>query len=337
MTEKICTGCAKDVSTVERTKDRKGRYWCMPCYKAALARHKARQAARRPEPEAAVPLAGGDDLMMAALLEDAVVQSGTPCPSCQTVLPAGTVVCVTCGYNLRTGTPVETDTKADKKGKRESGTPAESTAPGTASILLTTLIGAVIASAVGVAIWAGIAIKLEVESSWIAMVVGGIVGFGALAGARGHNDIITGSLAALMTIGAIVSGKYIAVSYSIDEFLSRPIDDEFAIDVCAGYIQEEAGETVRVRRRSFQTIPNMSWEEALDEARDYWRSLSQEERDEELAQLAAEAEALRENPDEIKSQILKESIEPIDWLFIGLGVFIAFGVGSGSEWLSSDD
>jgi acyl-CoA reductase-like NAD-dependent aldehyde dehydrogenase len=81
----------------------------------------------------------------------------------------------------------------------------------------------------------------------------------------------------------------------------------------------------------------MSWEEALDEARDYWRSLSQEERDEELAQLAAEAEALRENPDEIKSQILKESIEPIDWLFIGLGVFIAFGVGSGSEWLSSDD
>jgi hypothetical protein len=40
---KMCTVCGQDVSGQKRTKDPHGRYYCEPCWKAAVAEHQARQ------------------------------------------------------------------------------------------------------------------------------------------------------------------------------------------------------------------------------------------------------------------------------------------------------
>ncbi len=48
----------------------------------------------------------------------------TPCPSCGAVLPPKAVLCVNCGYNLRTGQKLEGPKKAKKK-SRSRGSPAD--------------------------------------------------------------------------------------------------------------------------------------------------------------------------------------------------------------------
>src|SRR5262245_52825873 len=48
----------------------------------------------------------------------------TPCPSCGAVLPPRAVLCVNCGFNLRTGQKLEGPKKSRKKA-RERDSPAD--------------------------------------------------------------------------------------------------------------------------------------------------------------------------------------------------------------------
>ncbi len=72
---KTCVLCGEDCSTRARIKDPKGRYYCRACYE--------KERAARAQPAAA------------------------SCPGCGRALPAGAVLCTSCGFNLESGRQLE--------------------------------------------------------------------------------------------------------------------------------------------------------------------------------------------------------------------------------------
>jgi acetyl esterase/lipase len=97
--EKICSICHADVSRIKRIKDSKGNYYCEPCYAA-------RQQTSKHVDDSG-PLELKEPL---APTPKASKPATTPCPGCRKPLPAGTVLCVACGYNLRLGKQATTTT-----------------------------------------------------------------------------------------------------------------------------------------------------------------------------------------------------------------------------------
>ena len=85
--------------------------------------------------------------------------------------------------------------------------------------LLMGTVGCLIGSAVGAAAWAAVAYYLNFEVAYLAIGVGVLAGGGMMIGARGHAGATTGAIAALAAIVAILIGKYIVVSYVIDEYV----------------------------------------------------------------------------------------------------------------------
>jgi hypothetical protein len=82
---KTCVMCGADCSNKPRVKDRRGRYFCRPCYAAAVKKQKARKAhaarprAKAPPPQPAVQLAEEtDDLMALASGEAVAVDPRSP-------------------------------------------------------------------------------------------------------------------------------------------------------------------------------------------------------------------------------------------------------------------
>lgn len=139
---KTCVLCGEDCSSKARVIDRQGNYYCKTCHAAAEARKRNRGATpthtsvatdAKPDVGDADPFNMREALMeqqaeagdMMALeapaastpVEEAASQGATngvsgamtpdgpstTCPSCDTRLPAGTKVCVSCGINVDTG------------------------------------------------------------------------------------------------------------------------------------------------------------------------------------------------------------------------------------------
>ncbi len=120
---KVCVACGVDCTDRPRAKDKRGRYFCRPCYNRAVQKARARQAApaaatvpasrpavrARPRAAAAAPVARAtaapvDSLAELAALESrgtAIATAPLPCPSCGEPLPATDRVCRRCGYDRR--------------------------------------------------------------------------------------------------------------------------------------------------------------------------------------------------------------------------------------------
>jgi hypothetical protein len=104
---KVCLVCGRDCTTVARVKDTQGRYTCKECYdKAKAARASAQNTPESPAPGAASkPKAPGNDN---AFLLDLAPPPGQgeglkPCPNCGASMKQDAVLCVTCGFNAKTG------------------------------------------------------------------------------------------------------------------------------------------------------------------------------------------------------------------------------------------
>jgi hypothetical protein len=112
---KVCVACGVDCADLPRAKDRRGRYFCRPCYDRAVQKARSRQAApaaaaaarpAAPTRPRAAAVAAADPLAELAALESrgtAVMTTPRPCPSCGTPLPATERVCKRCGYDRRAG------------------------------------------------------------------------------------------------------------------------------------------------------------------------------------------------------------------------------------------
>ncbi len=106
------------------------------------------------------------------------------------------------------------------------------------------LIGATVGAALGAGIWAGVALATNYEIGYVAILVGVISGLGAYFGARGDSGMLTGLLAVIASIVAIVAGKYIVVSQIVDKQVSQvarviQVDNEQAVSSIADDVVEE--------------------------------------------------------------------------------------------------
>jgi hypothetical protein len=114
--------CGQDCSDRKRVKDRLGRYYCQPCHEAQKARLAAAAAQTPAQPTPAEPSrpaapppparAEGNMGSIFNLMADAEASApasgppavpGVACPSCRSPMAAGAVLCVSCGYDTRTG------------------------------------------------------------------------------------------------------------------------------------------------------------------------------------------------------------------------------------------
>ena len=216
---KRCVICGHDCAGQPRIKNDKGQY----AHKACVAKRSQSQSEPQPVPEPE-PLALDDDqgLAMDDLLGDldtsAAPQSGVqPCPECGHAMAPEAVVCMACGHNAKTGKKLSSKVLKAKP-DRAAPNPVPSFATGPT---VTMVAGAAIAAALGAGIWAGIIIGVEAELRFIALIVGAMVGIGAAYGARGNAGVLSGGVAVLFAIAAILVGRYIGVSSIIDTEISR--------------------------------------------------------------------------------------------------------------------
>jgi hypothetical protein len=115
---KVCAACSKDVSTLPRTKDAQGRYFCKECVDKLKAKAAtAKSAPAKPATATAPPTAPGEHDVMAKLLSD------TPgvelCPNCGGGVTVGSKICVRCGFNKETGKAMKVVVERAAKDKEE--------------------------------------------------------------------------------------------------------------------------------------------------------------------------------------------------------------------------
>lgn len=322
---KICVRCGKDVAGQPRTKDRQGRYFCRPCVEALTAKAEARKA----EPAAAH-------------------EPAAACPGCGQPLDAGAVLCTNCGYNTTTGrgvgTEIVTEPEENKTarvavGAGRAAVAAAASAP-TAWVLAG--IGAVVAGAVGAALWAFVALAFNLEIGWLAWGVGGLVGLGARLGARGHAGLISGSIAAAVAIGAILAGKFIVVTIVVGTVqLAEAVADDNAMweQTAIGDLADGIAGERMMAGEQLDWPAGMDLELAIepedyppgiwDEAAGRWDETPEDERAAHIAGVRAEFDELM---DSFRQEGVASSIELLDYVFFGLALVTAFGLGSGGRF-----
>ncbi|MEM7227333.1 MAG: hypothetical protein AAF432_00815 [Planctomycetota bacterium] len=130
-TEKTCQICKQDCSGKPRTKDKRGQYFCTPCYEEARRKLEAKKRARAAQPIAspnpnteADVFGGGDpfpqtdepDLLGELLGLNDDTNAPPACTNCGAPMVAGSVICVQCGFNVASGLATTTAVaKAPKK------------------------------------------------------------------------------------------------------------------------------------------------------------------------------------------------------------------------------
>ena len=208
-----------------------------------------------------------------------------------------------------------------------------------------------VGGAVGAFVWAAVVYVTEYEIGWIAWGVGGLVGFCVALGNkdRGRSPTAAGTLAVVITALSIVAGKYAAVEMLMPSdaelvgmFTARFDEEEYVVsflaDDVAGEFQSAGREMVwpqgvdPANASSQSDYPPAVWAEAgrrWSEWSDDERATFRRERE---AQTRANVEA---NLPEIRAAISQGgflgSFAPMDFIFFGLGMVTAFGMGSGRK------
>ncbi len=209
---------------------------------------------------------------------------------------------------------------------------------------LLSLIAPVVAAVLGALLWYLIAIKLEYEFGLIAWLIGGAIGFSALAsGARGN---AIGVICGLLALMSICGGKYMTVASQqteLAEFLSGP-DAYEGIDLKAVYAEEviDARKYVKLpdddaSLRHFMVTREYSEFTEASQVTDQEIGLFLEVTDPRLRKIALNRPSFEEwqqysLSDSIEDlstlDLMVDSLEWIDLLFLLFGVGTAFRLAS---------
>ena len=212
-----------------------------------------------------------DELEMAQpVIASTAKSSGNACPSCGKPLDKKAVLCVSCGYDTRTGEKRETQhliesaAEAAKSAKRSKASAAGSLLRGTVFSFIAALIGAFV--------WAVIAYFTMYEFSLIAWGLGGLVGFGMALGHDSDDGTFAGIIAAFMSLFGIIAAKVMiivifvgaAVGGMIGELNIEPGEAmdpiEIKRDMLAMIIAENSLETKGVNE---DDVTDEQWDEAV--------------------------------------------------------------------------
>lgn len=172
---KTCALCGCDCTCRPRVKDAKGRYYCRECY------DNANQKARRPSAAARYSVGAADRAVRRAPHEPVDALQGLlqaeraeppaskpiACPGCGATTGGG-VICLACGYDIRTGKRLGMPVAGAKAAERAAGV-AESVAAvgaralrGTAEFGKPILFG-IAGGAMGAIVWAVVACGLGLQ------------------------------------------------------------------------------------------------------------------------------------------------------------------------------
>ncbi len=342
--EKQCVVCRKSCVGHPRIKNAQGQYAHRACVDEK-GRPKA-PAQAKPDPDPDLQALGFDDDGfgdMGDLLDDISstpagdAQSGlvAACPSCGVAMQPGTVVCMQCGYNTNSGKALKTKSKNRGPGEGIGGIAGK--AGGAALAPFLPIIGACIAGVIGAAAWAAIAYFTGYELGILAWIIGGLVGFGALVGARGNGNMLVGLVAAVVAIGSILGGKYTVTTLLVNQYagimLGEPVDES---DVLENMAYATSDVWVEEGREMQWPDPNIalsvaSWPEDYpqdlqDATIEKWNSFTEEEKqskvdavredwadyEEDTGERIDSAMVLQEMVDEIANEWITDG-RTIDW------------------------
>jgi hypothetical protein len=113
---KVCAACSKDVSSLPRTKDAQGRYFCKECVDKLKAKAAAKSAPDKPAASAPAAAPGEHDVMAKLLSDTPGVEL---CPNCGGGVTVGSKICVRCGFNKETGKAMKVVVERAAKDKEE--------------------------------------------------------------------------------------------------------------------------------------------------------------------------------------------------------------------------
>ncbi len=357
--EKQCVYCAKSCAGQPRIKDTDGNY----AHKACAQKHQSKEPDPIEEPLDLSP----DEPEMAAFLDDLpdpseAGQDGSlraACPNCGTTIVGESVICMSCGCNLKTGK--STKIAVGKAKAPRSGPSLGAKAGSMALAPILPIIGASIGGAIGAAAWAAVVYFFNYELGILAAGVGFICGLGAVIGAGGQGNAWSGMVAVVVALVSIIVGKSaIHVMYlSTLEDIQAQISSEMASTVNAdsleefqiyqGLVDQIAEERISNRVAIDWPDPDMTLEEAywpedypqdlIDETTETWSTMTPEDQasfKEARAAYLNEGlieynEMLEEEIAAVKDVKLTDTLSPFDalWAFLALGA--AWSVGSGGE------
>ncbi len=121
---KVCVICGDDCSNKPRTKDTKGRYFCKRCYESRIVQNRPvgqtphvdkRGASKRHVDQGEYGLERAAETSKHIQHQTATLASITAaeCPSCGRQLSAGSVICIPCGINVKSGRAIITSEQGD--------------------------------------------------------------------------------------------------------------------------------------------------------------------------------------------------------------------------------
>jgi hypothetical protein len=361
--EKPCVHCGQSCAGQARVRDAKGRY----AHQACAEKHQGAARGSR-----AAPATGDDAGTMAAILSDIddkdMIGGEHSCQGCGYPMEDDATICLHCGFNRESGrqygTKVGRDPNKQTKGGKALSVGAS--AGGMALAPFLPIIGAVIAGAVGAGIWAAIAYVTEYEVGYVASIVGGMCGLGALLGTDGEGNMWSGTIAVAAAIAAIFIGKMVTLNiymnsdsfkelrdaivteldsydYTLDDVQAEDVQRSWAFDRVELMINENRvidwpDEDFVDEDLDWASYPTDYPEGVVDEVEARWEALSEDEqlaeREAALAEMRDEVEQARSeltrgmNNQEVASTIY-EHLDLFDGLWAVLALMAAWGVGAG--------
>ena len=207
------------------------------------------------------------------------------------------------------------------------------------------IIAGIIAGVAGAALWAVIAAFTGYEIGWIAWGIGAAVGAGVAWGSDGST--VTGVLAVVIAIGAIIGGKYVSVEMMLakevnaaNEEIARQVegDENYPISWLAQgvvYKLTEAGQTV-------EWPDEVNPEEATEEAdfpptvwsiaQEAWANMSDDEKADFKNEIQTQAVAnVQDYASSVKKDGFIASFSAMDGIFFLLAIATAYKVGSKAD------
>lgn len=359
--EKICVHCGQSCAGQARVKDAKGNYAHTACADQLMSKGTPRAPAK---PEQAGSMAA----ILADIDEKDMIGGEHSCQGCGYPMDDSSMICLHCGFNRESGRQFNTKVGRDPN-KPTAGGKALSmgaSAGGMAIAPFLPIIGAVVAGTIGASIWAAISYFTQYEVGYVASIVGGMCGFGALLGTDGEGNAWSGTIAVAAAIAAIFIGKMVTLNIYMnsDEFKQMRDAIVTELDTYEYTLEDVQAEEVQAAW-AFDRVELMinenrviDWpdEDFVDEDLDWasypidypkdvvrevesrWNDLSE---DEQLAAREAELADLRSDIDLAKSELTRgmnnsdmantiyEHLDLFDGLWAVLALMAAWGVGAG--------
>ncbi len=239
--QKVCVLCGQSCAGQARIRNAKGQYAHRACVEAKREHEKPR------EPEHHDALGGDmdDTLDEMAAYEQAgpeiAAGSGSACPGCGHRLAQRAVVCMGCGYDIRSGKQLRTSAAKERRERSESSIARAGGAMASSvmSALVVPMICGCVAGMVGAAIWAGISYGTELQFGALAWGLGGLVGIGVNLGSRDTGGMFYGLIGAAIALLAVLAGNFLTVSLLVAKYMELMEPDEVPYEMVMQVLVDE--------------------------------------------------------------------------------------------------